>query len=94
VRQVLRPDGFITDKRASSPRTPCSASRKHAATLRKSALEPFDHIANARASRGCDERAAHRERVMRWLDIHSMAGLIKFAIAHGLVSLEDYEPRT
>ena len=34
----------------------------------------------------------HRERVMRRLDIHSMAGLIKFAIAQGLVSLEDHAP--
>jgi two-component system, NarL family, nitrate/nitrite response regulator NarL len=29
----------------------------------------------------------HRERVMRKLDIHSVAGLTKFAIAHGLISL-------
>jgi len=31
----------------------------------------------------------HRERIMRRLDIHSVAGLTKFAIANGLVSLED-----
>jgi len=30
----------------------------------------------------------HRERIMRRLDIHSVAGLTKFAIAHGIVSLE------
>ena len=30
----------------------------------------------------------HREHIMRKLDIHSVAGLTKFAIAHGLVSLE------
>lgn len=29
----------------------------------------------------------HRERIMRKLDIHSVAGLTKFAISHGLVSL-------
>jgi DNA-binding NarL/FixJ family response regulator len=29
----------------------------------------------------------HRERIMRKLDIHSVAGLTKFAIARGLVSL-------
>jgi two-component system, NarL family, nitrate/nitrite response regulator NarL len=29
----------------------------------------------------------HRERIMRRLDVHSVAGLTKFAIAHGLVSL-------
>jgi DNA-binding NarL/FixJ family response regulator len=33
----------------------------------------------------------HRERVMRRLNIHSVAGLIKFAIVHGLISLEDIE---
>jgi DNA-binding NarL/FixJ family response regulator len=30
----------------------------------------------------------HRERIMRRLEIHSVAGLTKFAIAHGIVSLE------
>jgi two-component system, NarL family, nitrate/nitrite response regulator NarL len=30
----------------------------------------------------------HRERIMRRLDIHSVAGLTRFAIANGLVSLE------
>lgn len=34
----------------------------------------------------------HRERIMRRLDIHSVAGLTKFAIANGLVPLED-QPR-
>jgi hypothetical protein len=29
----------------------------------------------------------HRERIMRKLDIHSIAGLTRFAIAQGLVSL-------
>lgn len=31
----------------------------------------------------------HRERIMRKLDIHSVAGLTKFAIANGIVSLGD-----
>lgn len=31
----------------------------------------------------------HRERIMRRLDIHSVAGLTKYAIANGLVSIED-----
>ena len=30
----------------------------------------------------------HRERIMRRLDIHSVAGLTKFAIANGLIALE------
>ena len=30
----------------------------------------------------------HRERIMRRLDIHSVAGLTKYAIANGLISLE------
>ena len=30
----------------------------------------------------------HRERIMRKLDIHSVAGLTKFAIANGIVSLD------
>lgn len=35
----------------------------------------------------------HRERIMRKLEIHSVAGLTKFAIAHGIVSLEDKSKR-
>ena len=34
----------------------------------------------------------HRERIMRRLDIHSVAGLTKFAIANGLVALEGERP--
>jgi two-component system nitrate/nitrite response regulator NarL len=30
----------------------------------------------------------HRERIMRRLDIHSVAGLTKYAIANGMVSLD------
>jgi len=31
----------------------------------------------------------HRARIMRRLDIHSVTGLTKFAIANDLVALED-----
>lgn len=31
----------------------------------------------------------HRERIMRKLDVHSVAGLTKFAIANGIASLDD-----
>ena len=34
----------------------------------------------------------HRERIMRRLNIHSVAGLTKYAIANGLVSLEGSNP--
>jgi DNA-binding NarL/FixJ family response regulator len=34
----------------------------------------------------------HRERIMRKLDIHSIAGLTRFAIAHGVVSLKPAAP--
>ena len=36
----------------------------------------------------------HRERIMRKLDIHSVAGLTRFAIAHGLVSLVPFVPES
>ena len=35
----------------------------------------------------------HRERIMRKLDIHSVAGLTKFAIANGISSLEEDEKK-
>jgi DNA-binding NarL/FixJ family response regulator len=31
----------------------------------------------------------HRERIMRRLDIHSVAGLTKFAIANGMISIDE-----
>ena len=34
----------------------------------------------------------HRERIMRRLNIHSVAGLTKFAIANGMVTLEGSQP--
>jgi two-component system, NarL family, nitrate/nitrite response regulator NarL len=34
----------------------------------------------------------HRERIMRRLNIHSVAGLTKFAIANGMVALEGGQP--
>lgn len=34
----------------------------------------------------------HRERIMRKLDIHTVAGLTRFAISNGLVSLAPYVP--
>jgi two-component system nitrate/nitrite response regulator NarL len=34
----------------------------------------------------------HRERIMRRLNIHSVAGLTKFAIANGLVTLDGERP--
>jgi len=35
----------------------------------------------------------HRERIMRKLDIHTVAGLTRFAIVQGMVSLAPYLPR-
>lgn len=35
----------------------------------------------------------HRERIMRKLDIHTVAGLTRFAITQGMVSLAPYLPR-
>jgi len=43
----------------------------------------------ARLGIGLRTTETHRERVMRRLNIHSVAGLIKFAVIHGLVSLDD-----
>jgi DNA-binding NarL/FixJ family response regulator len=35
----------------------------------------------------------HRERIMRRLNLHSVASLTKFAIINGLISLEDGQPK-
>lgn len=35
----------------------------------------------------------HRERIMRKLDIHSVAGLTKFAIANGMITMEEKPKR-
>jgi two-component system nitrate/nitrite response regulator NarL len=41
-----------------------------------------------RLSIGVRTIETHRERIMRRLNIHSVAGLTKYAIANGLISLE------
>ena len=43
---------------------------------------------------GARTAETHRERLMRHLGVHSIAGLIKFAVSSGLVSLEDVEARS
>ena len=50
----------------------------------KSNKEIANHL-----SIGVRTAETHRERIMRKLDIHSVAGLTKFAITHGLVSLDE-----
>ena len=42
----------------------------------------------ARLGVGVRTIETHRERIMRKLDIHNVAGLTKFAIVHGLISLD------
>jgi two-component system, NarL family, nitrate/nitrite response regulator NarL len=42
----------------------------------------------ARLNVGVRTVETHRERLMRKLDIHSVAGLTRFAVAHGLISVE------
>jgi two-component system nitrate/nitrite response regulator NarL len=49
----------------------------------------------SRLSVGVRTVETHRERIMRKLSIHSVAGLTKFALANGLVSMPDeYRPPT
>jgi two-component system, NarL family, nitrate/nitrite response regulator NarL len=50
----------------------------------KSNKEIANHL-----SIGVRTAETHRERIMRKLDIHTVAGLTKFAITHGLVSLDE-----
>lgn len=47
----------------------------------------------ARLNIGVRTVETHRERIMRKLDIRSVAGLTKFAIAHGMVSLGPEPPK-
>jgi two-component system nitrate/nitrite response regulator NarL len=47
----------------------------------------------ARLNVGVRTVETHRERIMRKLNIHSVAGLTRFAIAKGLISLRD-DPNT
>ena len=59
--------------------------------------EVLVHIAEGQSNKDIASRLGvsvrtvetHRERIMRKLSIHSVAGLTKFAITHGLVSLEE-----
>jgi len=59
--------------------------------------EVLVHIAEGQSNKEIADRLnigvrtieTHRERIMRRLNIHSVAGLTKYAIANGLVSLDD-----
>jgi DNA-binding NarL/FixJ family response regulator len=58
--------------------------------------EVLIHIAEGQSNKEIADRLnigvrtieTHRERIMRRLNIHSVAGLTKYAIANGLISLE------
>jgi two-component system nitrate/nitrite response regulator NarL len=59
--------------------------------------EVLTHIAEGKSNKeiaialnvGVRTIETHRERIMHKLDIHNVAGLTKFALAHGLVSLDE-----
>jgi DNA-binding NarL/FixJ family response regulator len=59
--------------------------------------EVLVHIAEGKSNKDTASRLGisvrtvetHRERIMRKLNVHSVAGLTKFAINHGLVSLDE-----
>jgi len=63
--------------------------------------EVLVHIANGLSNKeiayhlsiGVRTVETHRERIMRKLDIHTVAGLTRFAISQGMVSLLPYLPR-
>jgi len=74
---------------------------KHEPVARLSARERevLAHIADGKSNKEIAARLGvgvrtietHRERTMRKLDIHNVAGLTKFAIAHGLISMDSEE---
>lgn len=67
------------------------------AKLSEREREVLEHIASGKSNKeiavalniGVRTTETHRERIMRKLNIHSVAGLTKFAIANGIVSLDD-----
>jgi DNA-binding NarL/FixJ family response regulator len=70
--------------------------RRAAADLSERELEVLAGIADGKSNRdiaaelgiGVRTIETHRERIMQKLQIHNVAGLIKFAIARGLASIE------
>lgn len=75
-----------------------ASTATHSLTIREK--EVLIHIASGLSNKEIAERLelglrtveTHRERIMRKLDIHNVAGLTRFAITEGLIHLEKDKP--
>lgn len=83
---------YVTDSDKAAPITKLSEREREVLSLiaeGKSNKEIAMHLGI-----GVRTIETHRERVMRKLDIHSIAGLTKFAIANGMISMEESPKRS
>jgi len=99
IETVQGGDAFFSPSVAKIALNQYVSESDHAAPLSRLSdreREVLVHIAEGKSNKeiatllgiGVRTIETHRERVMRKLDIHSVAGLTKFAIAHGLISLD------
>src|SRR5258708_40369083 len=99
MEAVWKGERFLTPEIAQAALTELvrGGGKKHpAAKLSDREREVLALIAEGRSNKEVASRLGigvrtietHRERIMRKLDIHSIAGLTRFAIANGLVSLD------
>jgi two-component system nitrate/nitrite response regulator NarL len=101
IERVNRGDTYYTTEAAhkaleSIAPSPRRRGRRAAPDLSDREVEVLRGIADGKSNReiaaslgiGVRTVETHRERIMQKLNVHNMAGLIKFAIAHGIASLE------
>ena len=99
IQAVEAGDGFFSPsvaRAALNQRVAGVDTREPVARLSDREREVLAHIAEGRSNKEIAARLGvgvrtietHRERTMRKLDIHNVAGLTKFAIAHGLVAMD------
>lgn len=91
IESVHRGDAFLSP---AVSKTLVTTIQREEAELSEREREVLSLIAEGHSSIEIAERlfisertvGTHRERIMKKLDIHSAAGLTKYAIAHGLIS--------
>ena len=99
IRTVHSGGSYLEPRVASKLLAEVSSPRREVAGLSNREREVLIFIAEGLSNKeiavklnlGVRTVETHRERIMRKLNIHSIAGLTRFAIAKGLVSINDIE---
>ena len=101
IERVVQGEGYFNSEEARQAftehaKSPQKRKDRRVSELSEREMEVLGKIAEGRSNReiaaefGLSVRTieTHRERIMQKLQIHNVAGLIKYAISHGVTSIE------